>query len=258
MLTCSPGLTGRDNLSAVAPYLLFICMPAVTAWIVLACAGNHQSLPALCLAPRPVGPNYIFEFLYQAISSAADLLTSTALMTCAMALPLALLPAMRVTATSLEDARVLQCVIFLAAYGTTWFVLMATLTMAVVILQGFSSPGSPIVPWGAISLLLVAAHRLTPEARRALIRCHRVHPVRVFAPLAQLDVSKLGVITAVRCARLCWPFMLLPWIVSRPLFIMFFSTALSIAERHSFHPNRPAICLVLLVLAGVEWLIPAL
>jgi hypothetical protein len=260
-LTASTGGGSAPGFAAgfpgAAAGLVFI--PAAAAWAALVIAAQLNPGADICLAYRPQLSGRISSAMEAALLSLsfAALAMQALVMTAAMALPLAWGPAAQVWARSFRHQAAGVTVLFVLAFSAAWVALMVlVMPLALVLRAGLSElVTAPLLAFACI--VAASAHRASCEAKTALARCHYVMPVRAFAPDCFADAAEFGARSALSCARVCWPGMLLPFVTSRPLLTMAIVTILAIADRAAFRaPMRQAVG-ALLVLSLIELLFPA-
>jgi fumarate reductase subunit D len=179
------------------------------------------------------------------------------LMTLAMALPLAFRPAAQVSARSFRQNAEAAAFLFTLTFAAVWAALL--LPMAVLALPLRAGLMALVTgPQLAFACFVLAAgHRVSGEAKSALARCHFAMPLRAFAPGCHVDAALYGARSALSCARVCWPGMLLPFASSRPLATMAVVTVLAIADRAAFRAPAKKSAGALVVLSLAELLAPA-
>jgi Predicted metal-binding integral membrane protein (DUF2182) len=252
-----PALRYAAGFPGDAAFLVLI--PALAAWALLAVTAQINPGADICLGFRPLVSGRIASAMEAAFGSLsfAALAGSALVMTAAMALPLAWRPAAQVSARSFNHTAAALAALFVLAFSSVWAaLLMLMMPLAMVLRAGLLELVSG--PHLAFACILAAvAHRASGEAKTALARCHYMMPVRAFAPDCYADAAEFGARSALACARVCWPGMLLPFVTSRPLLTMATVTILAIADRTAFRaPTRLAVG-ALLILALAELAVPA-
>ncbi len=251
-----PVAAGQLRLWAILsnPLVWFIACPSAIAWDIMVFMARNDPASSLCLAPRPTASALMLDSMALALVnlSAASLAQSCVLMAAAMALPLAWRPADHVLTRSFSRYGAVHVAIFAAVIIGTWSGFLVFLSILGIVLQAGLASAFPLPLLGCAATLLVALHRRTDSAETAIRRCHRMHPIRAFAPGSVHDVMRFGAGSALACARACWPGMLLPWLTTQPLLAMILVTALSFRDRAIFRPDRREAIIALGVLAASE------
>lgn len=249
----------RYAASFPGPAAWLVVFPALAAWALLAAAAAVNPAADICLAYRPLYSGRVGGAMQAAFGSLAiDNLSRTVLMmTLAMALPLAWRPAAQVCARSFKRNAEAVAGLFTLTFLATWAaVLLPLAVLAVVLRAGLMELATG--PQLAIACFFAAAaHRASGEAKTALARCHYAMPVRAFAPGCYADAALHGARSALSCARVCWPGMLLPFFSGRPLLAMAIITILAIADRAAFRPSGRKTAGALLLLSLTELMPPA-
>ena len=236
-----------------------VLVPALAAWALLAVTARINPGADICLAFRPLVSGRVASAMEAALGSLSfTALASPALvMTAAMALPLAWRPAAQVSARSFNQTAGALAALFVLAFSSVWAALLVLMMPLAMVLRAglLELVTGPLLAFACI--LATAAHRASGEARQALARCHYMMPVRAFAPDCYADATEFGARSALSCARVCWPGMMLPLVSSRPLLTMAIVTILAIADRSAFRaPTQKAVG-ALLVLSLTELIAPA-
>lgn len=236
-----------------------VFLPALAAWSLLAVTAVLDPAADICLAYRPGLTGRVSGAMSAAIASlsAGMLAGPVMLMTLAMALPLAFRPAAQVYARSFRRDAQAAAFLFTLTFAAFWAALLLPMAaFAVVARAGLAElVTGPQLAFGCF--LFAAAHRVSGEARTALARCHYAMPVRAFAPGCYADAALYGARSALACARVCWPGMLLPFVSSRPLLTMAIVTILAIADRAAFRAPARRAAGALAAMALAELLAPA-
>jgi hypothetical protein len=235
-----------------------VALPALAAWLLLAATAAVNPGADICLAYRPLASGRIASAVGAAIGSLsfAALASPALMMTLAMALPLAWRQTALVSARSFRRTAEGAAASFVLSFTAVWAaLLMLMLPLGVAMRAGLMElAAGPQLAFACI--LAAAAHRASGESRAALARCHYAMPVRAFAPGCFVDAAYFGARSALACARVCWPGMLLPLFSSRPLLTMAMVTMLAAADRAAFRaPTRQAVG-ALTLLAFIELLLP--
>lgn len=243
-----------------SPAMVFVAVfacPTLAAWLVLALTAGRDPSWNLCLAARSTLDAQLLNIVGQATARVSfwSFLASIVLMTGAMALPLAVLPAMQLSATGFVSRRATRVCVYVTAFVTAWLAIMVPLFAVGLLLQA-GLAWAPQALVAALAITAVALHRLSSEGRKALNRCHRIAPIAAFSPKAERDALIFGLRSACRCARVCWPAMLLPFVTARPLAAMVCMTIVAIGDRHAFRADRTKGTVLLAALAAVEGLLP--
>ncbi len=251
----APGFAA--SLPGAAACLVFI--PAAAAWALLVVTAQLNPSADVCLAYRPQAYGRFagaVEAAFGSLSLAA-LAMPVLVMTAAMALPLVWRPAAQVWARSFRRHAAYVTVLFVLAFSAAWVALLVLMMPLVLVLRAglLELVTGPLLAFGCI--LAAAAHRCSGEARQALARCHYVMPVRAFAPDCYADAAEFGARSALACARVCWPGMMLPFVTSRPLLTMAAVTLLAVADRAAFRAPTGKAVGALLILSLIELLAPA-
>ena len=228
---------------------LFVVLPALAGWAMLAALGLVNPAASLCLAPRPA----LAQTMVDAANTSLALLTfsnviaTAVLMMTAMSLPLAWRHAIHVRTHTFARHSATAVVIFVLSFGIVWIVVLAFLTLIGVTSKAILVTVLPAPALVAIAAFMVAFHRTSNEAGTALVQCHRMDSIRPFQPTFVTDTARFGARSALYCARACWPAMLLPWLSSRPLLAMAVVTLLAFADRMAHRASsRPAVVILAL------------
>ncbi len=99
---------------------------------------------------------------------------------------------------------------FLGAYWSIWClstVILVPLAMLLMALTG-DRLGLPAV------LLVAVIHSMSPLAQRARNACHHTVRISPFGASAWADSAGQGFATGLRCLAACWPWMLIPLVVT--------------------------------------------
>jgi fumarate reductase subunit D len=236
-----------------------VALPALAAWTLLAVTAAFEPGADICLGYRPLASGRFAAAMQAAFGSLslAALASPVLLMMLAMALPLAWRPAAQVSARSFRRNAEAAALLFTLTFAAVWAALLLPMTALAVTLRAGLMEFATGPQLAFACFLLAAGHRASGEARMALARCHYAMPVRAFAPGCHVDAALYGARSALFCARVCWPGMLLPFVSSRPLLTMAIVTALAIADRAAFRAPTRKTAGALVVLAFAELLAPA-
>ena len=173
-------------------------------------------------------------------------------MVAAMMLPLAL-DALRVTAArSLWGRRHRAIAGFLAGYFAPWLIL------------GISAAALREASWthtyaaAALGFVAAALRQRTPMHRRAVIACHRTHPLAPLGWRADLDCLRFGGMIGGACVRSCWPMMVACVFTGHSLIAMVGGMAVGAVERWPLRPRTRAMLVGTLALASYYGLVAIL
>ena len=180
-------------------------------------------------------------------SSWAERWTHWLLMVGAMMLPVAARQVRAVGQRSLWSRRHRSAGFFVLGYVALWAAVGAVL-VTVVIGTGLDHGSSDLL---VVSLLLAAAWQTSVPRRRLVRRCEALKLGAPSGLAADVDCTRLGLRSGVRCLQECWPAMI-AMALSQSLLLMIGLTVVLLTERgRGANPQRRAgRPLEALVLAG--------
>jgi hypothetical protein len=237
-----------------SPIAWLVFAPSGIAWCLMILLARIDPGLSLCLAPRPSVSAQAIDASVLALAnvSLAALAQAALLMALAMALPLAWKPALHVMSRSFRQYAASHTALLVFTVAAIWTLLLVALSVTGIMLQAGLAALLPAPLVGCVACLAAAIHRNSAHAEIALRQCHRVHPIRAFAPGSYRDVMGYGAASALACARVCWPAMLLPWFTRWPLLTMALVTVLAFRDRMLFRPSPSLPVTVLSMLAMIE------
>jgi hypothetical protein len=239
------------------PIALMVLLPASVAWTTMIAIARFEPMASICFAPRASVSSLAADAIWVVLSNIAlgSLIFSAYTMAVAMALPLAWQPATYVLSRSFRGEGTGHVVVFLLAFSVIWTVVIIGLAGSALILRAelWTMLPAPVV--ACLMTVLVTWHRTSRFSVVALRRCHQSYPLRAFAPGSFVDAGKFGLHSALACARLCWPAMLLPWFSRWPVAVMAGVTLLAFYDRTTYRASFRVPLLVLSALAIAELLV---
>jgi hypothetical protein len=237
-----------------SPIAWLVFAPSGIAWCLMILLARIDPGLSLCLAPRPNVSAQAIDASVLALAnvSLAALAQAALLMALAMALPLAWKPALHVMSRSFRRDSASHVALLVFTLSAIWALLLVALSIMGIMLQAGLAALLPAPLVGCVACLAAAIHRNSAHAEIALRQCHRVHPMRAFAPGSYYDVIGYAAAAARACARVCWPAMLLSWFTRWPLLTMAAVTALAFRDRMLFRPTPRIPVTVFSLLAILE------
>ncbi|HEX8172362.1 MAG TPA: DUF2182 domain-containing protein [Thermoanaerobaculia bacterium] len=130
------------------------------------------------------------------------------LMFASMMLPAAGAPLRHVRERSFARRRSRAVLLFIAGYGGVW---TAFGMLLIVLAARLLAAGNAAA---VAACLVAAAWQCSPAKQRCLNRGHEHPPLRAFAPAADRDALRFGLVHSVWCAGSCWNLMLVPLLLS--------------------------------------------
>jgi len=173
-------------------------------------------------------------------------------MVAAMMLPFAL-HSVRITAARTLWARRHRAIAgFLTGYFAPW------LALGIAVAAVRQSSWTHHHAAAALVFLAAALWQRTPIHRRALIACHRTHPLAPVGWRAGFDCIRFGAMIGGACVRSCWPLMLACAFTGHTAIAMAGGMAVGALERWSFRPRVRAMFGVTVALASYYGLLALL
>jgi predicted metal-binding membrane protein len=188
------------------PGLILLALAGLAATALL---GEGISVPGLCgtISAEAIAAGTMISLRMVPVESLA---LAWGLMVVAMMPPLLALPVGHVRHASAPARRVRALAVFAIGYGAAWMTVgLVLLPAAIAARTALAGPAATAAAAGA-ALLWSAS----PAAQAVRNRCHRLYPVAGRGLAADRDCLRQGLATGIACAAACWPWMLVPMVVS--------------------------------------------
>jgi hypothetical protein len=231
-------------------------MLILSAFAWLETVAMMTAVPGTYGASAAMGPQSGMVMSGASGQAQAWTLGAWSLMVIAMMLPLTVGPLRVTVARSLWRRRQRAILEYLGGFTAVWILAGAALLSA----RAASVDAGWLLPSGqrqaeSAALLLAAVWQLTPTKRRALLACHRAHPLAPCGWRSVLDCLRYGAATGRDCLRSCGVMMGALVVGDMAIGAMAVVAGVTLTECYSVRPRFAASAGVLAVLAMATFLV---
>jgi predicted metal-binding membrane protein len=214
-----------------------VLLVSAVTWILLlvepGSMGRFAHCPATTSGAMPLSAS--FQILL-AISEAASLMVSWALMLVAMMSPVVISPVCHIRLRSFTHRRARSTVLFVTSYAAIWTALGGVL-LAIELAAMLFAPQSYLPAAGVVLIALV--WQFSPIKQRCLNRCYAHTELSAFGAAADFDALRFGMTHGIWCVGSCWALMLFPMLLPRGHVFAMATVAILINSERLEQP-RPA------------------